>query len=111
MEDVQPVEKILAQMVFLEGLLRRTIRRRDYPDVHWQFIFAAQPANFAIFQYSQQLGLCADRHVSNFIQQDRSVVRLFEASCMPFDSSGESALLMTEEFAFNQRLRHGCAVD
>ena len=70
-----------------------------------------EPPNARIFQHAQQLRLRADRHLGEFVQQQSAVLRQFEAARAALHRARERALLVSEELAFHQRLRHGGAVD
>ena len=51
------------------------------------------------------------RHVSDFVEKERTAVRKFELSWFAAYSSGEGAFFVAEEFAFEQIFRDGGAVD
>ncbi len=50
------------------------------------------------------------RKIPDFVQEDRAGIRQFEAANLLSDRSRESALLMSEEFAFQQVKRYGRAI-
>src|SRR5471032_3355954 len=66
---------------------------------------------FALLQYAQQFGLEAGRQFPNLIQEDGSTLRGLELYFLGRHRAGEGALLMPEQFAIEQRLREGGAVD
>src|SRR6516162_231427 len=81
------------------------------PPIHVLFTPRAQAAYFALFQNAQQLCLCSHWHLAQLVQQERSAGGQFKASGSAFHGSCKSALLVTEDFALNQRLWDCSAVD
>ena len=64
-----------------------------------------------LLRHAEQLGLQRRGHVGDFIQEDGAAVGHLEAANALRDRAGERALLVAEEFAFEQGLRDGGAVD
>src|SRR6185503_17294715 len=62
-------------------------------------------------QDAQQLRLQRRAHRSNLVEEQCSLVRLFEASLSCADRTGECATCVTEKLGFEQRLGNGAAVD
>src|SRR5581483_9001629 len=62
-------------------------------------------------QEAQELCLHRRRHVADFIEKERSAVRLFELSEVTRRGAGEGALLVAEQLGFDQLGGHGGAVD
>src|SRR6185437_13114294 len=56
------------------------------------------------FQDTQQLGLCADGHLADFIEKDRAVVGGLELANLLLRRAGERAFLVTEQLTLQQRL-------
>ena len=65
---------------------------------------AAGQLELVLLQHAQNLGLRARAHVADFIEEQRAAVRLFEAADALLVGAGEGALLVTEEFRFEQVL-------
>ena len=110
-EDVQPVVQVVAQMSLRHRLFRNLVGGRQHAHVHRGFHLAAQAPQLAVFQHAQQLGLGADGHFADFVQQQRAALGQFEAADAALQRAGECALLVAEDFAFDQRFRNGGAVD
>ena len=70
----------------------------------------AEPPDFALFEHAQQLGLRADGHFADFIQQQRTPAGQFEITGAALRCARERALFVTEQLAFDQCLRQGCAI-
>ena len=62
-------------------------------------------------QHAQNLGLGGGRHVADLIQEERAVVALLELADALHGRAGEGAALVAEQFAFEQLLGNGGAVD
>src|SRR5258705_13623186 len=63
-----------------------------------------------LLQDAQQLRLHRRRDVAYFVQEQRAFVSHFKAPDLLRDGSGEGALLMTEQFAFQKIQRNGRAI-
>ena len=90
-KDVESVIQILAQQLILNGLLGRSIGGRDHAHVHRNVALAAEAAHGMILQHAQQFGLRRHRHIADFVEQNRTGMRLFKASRMTLHSAGERA--------------------
>ena len=84
--------------------------RRDQPDVGADGLRAAKTLEFVLLKHAQQLGLQFRRNVADLVQEQRALVRQFEASDPLVDGAGESAAFMPEEFAFEQPEGDGGAI-
>ncbi len=98
-------------MPALDGLLGNFIGGRDHAHIHFEFRLAAQAAHLRILQNAQQLGLRRHRHFADFIEQQRAVLRHFEAAGAALRRAREGAFFVAEQLAFNQRFRQRRAVD
>ena len=110
-EDVQAIEKIIAQMALGDRIFRNLVGRGQHAHVDRGFALAAQAAQLAVFQHAQQFGLRADRHLADFVEQQRAALGQFEAAGAALQRAGERAFFVAEDFAFDQRLRNRGAVD
>ena len=59
----------------------------------------------------QQLDLHRQRHVADFVEEQRTAIGQFETPGTAGDRTGEGALLVAEQFAFQQLCRDRPAVD
>ena len=110
-ENVQAEIEVLAQMPIGDGLFGIFVGGGDHADVHGRFHFAAEAADFVVFQNAQQLGLRGRGHFADFIEQQRAAVGQFEAADAAFGSAGEGAFLVAENFALHQRFGNRRAID
>src|SRR3546814_12954254 len=56
----------------------------------------------ALLQHAQDLDLHRQRHVADLVEEQRAAVRHFETAATCGDGAGERALLVAEQFAFEQ---------
>ena len=64
-----------------------------------------------LLQHPQQLDLHRRAHVADFIEEQRAAFGDFEAALAGGHGTGEGALLVAEQFGFQQFGRNGAAVD
>ena len=74
-------------------------------------VAAAEAFDFAFLQHAQQLGLQRQRHLGDFVEQQRAALRLLELAGVRIDRAGEGAALVTEQHGFEHVLGDGRAVD
>ena len=87
------------------------MRRRQHPHIDRNIGFAAQPLDAAFLQHAQQFALGVRVQVADFIQEERAAVGLLETADAPGLRAGERAAFVPEEFALQQRVRDGRAID
>ena len=109
--DVQAVEQILAERVLVDLLFEVLVGRGDDADVDLDHLVAAQPLELLLLQHAQHLGLRLEAHVADFVEEDRALVGLLELADLPIGGAGERALLVTEQFGFDQLVGNGGAID
>ena len=71
----------------------------------------AEAAEALLLDDAQQLGLGADRHLADLVEQQRAFLCQLEAAGAALDGAGEGALFVAEDLRFDQGLRDGGAVD
>ena len=72
---------------------------------------AADGRVFALLQHAQQPGLRLERHVADLVEEQRAAFGLLETAGHARRRAGEGALLMAEQFRFDQFARNGRHVD
>ncbi len=110
-KNVQPVIEIAAQFALGHGLFGYFVCGSQYSNIDRRLYFAAQAAKLAVFQHAQELGLGCRGHLADLIQQERAFLGQLKAPGATLHGAGKCALLMPEDFAFDQRFRNGRAVD
>ena len=69
------------------------------------------PVDHALLDGAQQLRLQPHVHLGDFVEQQRAAVGLLELADAARDRAGEGALLVAEQFGFQQVLRDRRAID
>src|SRR5215831_4844496 len=78
--------------------------------LHAYRAITAQPFEFLILQYAQQLRLKFQRYFTDLVQKERSAVGKFHAPDLLADGAGEGSSFVSKELAFQQSRRNGSAV-
>ena len=71
----------------------------------------ADALEFLLLEDAKYLGLQRQRHVADLVEEQRAAVALLEFADMTAVGSGERTFFMTEQFALQQVLRNGGAVE
>ena len=109
--DVQAVEQILAKQALLNLCFEIAMRRRDDAHVGFNWRTPANSCVFALLQHAQQPRLRLERHVADFVQEQRSAFRLLKSPGGARLRASERAFLVSEEFALYEFARNGRHVD
>ena len=75
---VEPVEEVGAELALLDRLLERLGGGGDDADVHLARLAPADPADLALLEHAEQLGLQVERQVADLVEQQRALVRQLE---------------------------------
>ena len=110
-DDVQPVEEVLAELARCHGLLERLVGGGDDAHIHLDGLVAADALERAGLQHAQDLGLRGGGHVADLVEEERAAVALLEFADALEGGAGEGAAFVAEQFAFEQLLGDGGAVD
>ena len=93
------------------ALLEVLVGGGEDPDVHLDRLRAADALQLALLQGAEDLGLGRERHVADFVEQQRAAVGLLELSELAAEGAGERALLVAEELRLEQRLGNRRAIE
>src|SRR3974390_237661 len=110
-EYVQAIVQVIAQFTTGHRFFRRLVGGGEDAHVHGGFAFGSEPAQLAVFENAQELGLSSNRHLTDFVEQKGAAFGQFEAARAAFEGASEGAFFMAENFAFNESLRDGRAID
>jgi hypothetical protein len=102
LDHVQAVKQILPEIVLADGFDDVPVGGGDEADIDAQFIVAAHARESAVLQKAEQLGLQRPAHVADFVQKNGAAMGFLDAAQFLFDSAGEGAFFVAEEFAFQQ---------
>src|SRR6266540_308197 len=87
------------------------MRRGEYSDIHRNWSLGSDSGDFTLLNRAEQRHLAVQAQVPDFIQKKRAAVSEFELAQSPAVRSCEGALLMPEQFAFNQGLGNRPAIE
>lgn len=87
------------------------VGRRDEPDVQRGTFIAAQAADLFALDGSQDFRFDLKVHIVYLVEQDCAAVRLFKFSSLGGGRTGKGPAFIPEQFAFEQTIRQGSAVD
>ena len=96
---------------FFESLRRRAIGRGEHSHVDLEVAGAADAIQALGLQHTQQAGLQVERHLGDFIEQQRSAAGALENTLARAHGASETAALVAKEFRFDERGRNRRAVD
>src|SRR3546814_3045142 len=96
-DDVEAVEKILAEAAIGDEIAHVAVGRGDDPHVGPERLTAAHGRIFAGLEDAQQPGLRLKRHVADLVEEERAARCLLETARIAAGRAGEGALLRSEE--------------
>ena len=108
-DDVQPVEEVIAEFLLLDLLCEILVGRAHDPDVDLDGERRADPLDLSFLQHTEKLRLHRQAHLADLIKEDGALVGELEATPPLRHRAGERALLMAEELGLEERLRQGGA--
>ena len=107
---IQTIVEIATKFVALHHFNQISMGRSYEANVYLVSPAAAQSFEFLLLQDAQQFGLQRQRNVPHLVEKQRSFVSQFKTANLLRNSAGESAFLMTKQFAFQQIERNGGAI-
>jgi hypothetical protein len=110
-EDVDAVVEVVAEAPVRDHRAQVAVGRRDDAHVYLDGARAADAANLALLQRAQKLRLHRHVQLAYLVEEERPAVGYLEEPLLLGVRAGERALLVAEEFGFEQVLVDGGAVD
>src|SRR5262249_42908655 len=77
------------------------VRRSKHTHVHLDRLLASNPMDFAALKSAKHLCLCAEAHVSDFVEQQGAPVCNFEEAFLSLLRTGECPAFMAKELALD----------
>src|SRR5436190_2627678 len=109
-DDREPEIQVFAEATLLDFFLEILVRGGDDADVYFDRPRGSEALDFAFLQHAQDLGLRLRAHVADFVEENRSAIRLFELADLLFRRAGERPLFVPEQLALDQVLGNGGAI-
>ena len=111
-DDVEPVEQVLAERALRDHVAQVAVGRGDDADVDAAAgAIGADLLQLAGLEEAQQQALHAQRHLADFVEEDRAAVGHLELARLVAIGAGEAALDVAEQLRLEQRLGQAGAVD
>ena len=110
-DHVEAEVQVLAEVALLDLDLQLLVRGGDDAHVHVDRLLGADALHLALLQHAQHLGLRAQAHVPDLVQEDGALVRQLELPDLLLGGPRERALLVPEQLALDELLGDGRAVD
>ena len=111
-QAIQAVVQIGTEAALGHHVAQVAVGGADDVHVHVHLPRGPQRRHAALLQHAQQPRLQGQRHVSDFIQEQRSAVRLHDLAHTALAACArEGALLVAEQFRLDQRLGNRRAID
>ena len=111
LEDVEAEEEVLAEALVLDLRLEVAVGGAEHAHVDLDLHLAAEPAQPALLEHAEQLGLQLDGDLAHLVEEERAAVGELEHAGAPLIRAGERAALVAEDLGLHQRGRDGGAVD
>ena len=109
-EGVETVEQVAAEAAFGDALGEVLVRCGDDPCAYSAFLGAAHAPEPPVLDHQEQFGLQFQRHLRDFVEEDRAAIGHLEEAGACIAGIGERAALVAEQFALDQRRRERGAV-
>src|SRR4029077_2220916 len=110
-EYVEPVIQVSTKGTIVNERFKIAVRRGQHSDIDLDRSRRAKPLDLSPLQHTQKLGLQFERYVSDFVEENRSVVRQLKASYNPRERASERSLFVAEQLALDQGSRQGGTVN
>ena len=110
-DHVQPVKKVLAEGVVKDSLFQVFMGRGNNADIHRDRMRASHRPNLPVLKHPQQFDLDMERHISDFVEKERPIMRGLKKTGITLHCPGEGALDMPEQFRFQKGFGNSRTVD
>ena len=109
-EDLQPIEQILAKVATLHRLPQIAVGRGHDADVRLEQPGAAEPLELALLQDAQELGLRRQAHLADLVEEQHAAGGQLDLARLGLLRAREGATLVAEELGLEQLLGERRAV-
>src|ERR1051326_1593960 len=110
-KHVHAKKKVFPKMAGAHRSGKINIGERDQARFDVQSFGASEAFESALLKHAEKLALRGGRKRGDFIEDDGASAAELEAAEFALDGSGESAALVTKEFAFDELRRQAGAID
>ena len=110
-ENIEAVVEILAKFAFLNRFEQVAVRGGKDADIDFDGFISPDAFEFPLLEDAEELGLEGEGDLTDLVEQNRAAIRQLEAAIPLVGRAGEGAFFVAEEFAFDERLGNGGAID
>ena len=110
-EDLEPVVKVAAKLAVFDHLLQVTVGCGHQTRIHRNGAVAPQSFEFLLLEGAEELGLNLKGNVTDFVKEQRPLVRQLDAPDFLRDRPREGAPLVPEELEQSARNRRAAQFD
>src|SRR5579862_1191175 len=100
----QPVVEILSKRTFFHHGLQVSMCRGDDAHIHLGWSRSADLLNFPLLEQTEYPDLQSQRHLTDFIEEERSSIRYFHLAFLMSYSTSKGPLGIPKQFRFQQLL-------
>ena len=111
LELSEAMEKILTEAAVLDRSFEVLVGGGDDADVNFNLAVAAETVERLTVEYAQQLDLSLQLQLADFVKEKCALVGKFKETGLGGIGAAEGAFFVSEEFAFDEVLGKGCAID
>src|SRR5262249_24028655 len=105
------VEQVFPEPPLFDFFMKILVGCSQDADVRIDRARSAQTLEFSGLEHTQQLDLNCRADFADFVEEKCPAIRKFEAAFLAGVSTSESALLVSKQFGFQQRVRQGGAAN
>jgi hypothetical protein len=109
--EAETIEQVGAEAAFGGHRGQVLVGGRNDPHVDAHRLGGADAGDFAVFDRAQQTLLRPHRQRGQLVEEQRALVRFFEAADARAGGAGERSGLVPEQFGLDQRFGQSCAVE
>ena len=108
--NIEAKIKVFTESSGLDLALHVAVGGGQDADIDAHRPIAAETVDLPLLEGAQQLGLQADIHFADFVEQQRATIRCLKLADPPGDRAGEGAFFVAEQFGFQQVLGNRRAI-
>src|SRR6266496_6298671 len=106
-----PIKEVFAKDPFSNQRRQVAVGRSDDAGIDFNFFMRADRPNFALLQNAQKLYLHRRRHITDFIEKNRALLRGFEQALAVGRGAGERAFDVAKQFRLEKGLGESAAIN
>ena len=110
-KHIQPIVQILTKRTFVDHFFQIAVSRSQNAHIGLYRARTAHPFEALLLQHAQQFDLHGQRHITDFVEEQRTTLSELKAPDTSRNRTGECALFMAEQLTFQQVGRNRTTID